>query len=99
MHVVVLDSGSANLTNKALSENVETVFRLTGAPVVDVLATLHDARARAKALGRSGVSREGRDRRRPKRRLPQAAWGVGNSHGDQLVGLLRGSPYVHGQAP
>ena len=44
----VEDSGSANLTNKALSENVETVFRLTGAPVVDVLATLHDARARAK---------------------------------------------------
>ena len=42
-----LYTGSANLTNKALSENVETVFRFTGAPVVDVLATVHDARARA----------------------------------------------------
>ena len=38
--------GSANLTTKAVSENTETVFRLTGAPVLDVLATVHDARAR-----------------------------------------------------
>ena len=46
-----LYAGSANLTDKALSANVETVFRLTGAPVVDVLATLHGARARAKLWG------------------------------------------------
>ena len=40
--------GSANLTTKAVARNIETVFRLTGAPVADVLATVHDARTRAR---------------------------------------------------
>ena len=40
--------GSANLTTKAFAANAETAFRFTGAPVVDVLATLQDARRRGR---------------------------------------------------